>query len=209
MPTSDDPGFVRQRRSVMAISLGLIIYELAGGKLHGASVFGGVITLEHPRIVLYFAWAALFYFIWRYWLYMRGEFGRVRTEYLVAIGYLPSFKELASEFQGEIIAGRHQNDEPVIVTSWFGRSLDFSRRWSTSGVLESFANNPSNVPVPYWRLKRIEIVAWILTAYKDRAFSDYLLPYLIAAFAIAVTIYSEFLDDLIQRLDSLDLWRLR
>ena len=62
----------RQRRDLYAISLGLLLFNLAGGSLDAAaSTFFGSIHIARPWMIGVGAWLAWAYFLWRFWLAAR------------------------------------------------------------------------------------------------------------------------------------------
>jgi hypothetical protein len=59
-------GFLRQRRNLMAISIGLLLFLLAEGNIK--TLFG--VELGNKSIAILFAWLAFFYANWRYYIYL-------------------------------------------------------------------------------------------------------------------------------------------
>jgi len=69
MANTPDIDLEKRRRDLYAISLGLLIFNLAGGSLkNDASVFFGAISITRPRLLLFGAWIAWAYFLWQFWL---------------------------------------------------------------------------------------------------------------------------------------------
>jgi hypothetical protein len=182
---------VREARLLQIISVGLILFELAGGTLQGLSVGGGLIQLKDPAIVLYFAWAALAYVLWRYWQCTQGQIGgTIMSDYYPTLAALPAYQNLVKQYEGVVEGERVGNPSPIIVRTWFSRALDYRRRLQTGGALEAnLQHNPSKVKVPYWRCVRAEIRAWAIIIFKHQAFADLVGPYIFAGAAIAITIY--------------------
>ena len=63
------PDIDKRRRDLYAISLGLIVYNLAGGSLEpSATTLFGTVHLTRPVILFAGAWVAWAYFLWQFWL---------------------------------------------------------------------------------------------------------------------------------------------
>ncbi len=75
-----EPGLLRQRRNLFIFSLGLILYEWAGGDLTGISLGGVGITFKHPVVITAFAWFGLTYSLWRYWLHRGPALAQYEAE---------------------------------------------------------------------------------------------------------------------------------
>ena len=67
-----DGRYLRQRRNLNATSITLLVYVLGGGVIESGKPINMpldfAIKFETPEIIILFAWLALFYFMWRYWL---------------------------------------------------------------------------------------------------------------------------------------------
>ncbi|WP_260294801.1 hypothetical protein, partial [Sedimenticola hydrogenitrophicus] len=59
----------RQRRNLIGLSLALVVFELAGGKIKEISFMGGGVSLDDPKALVTLSYLALAYLLWRYWLY--------------------------------------------------------------------------------------------------------------------------------------------
>ncbi len=68
-------GFMRQRRFLMLLSLGLFTFHLAGGRFQeAASTNGFGVHLERPWILVVLGWTAFVWALWRFYQFRR-EFG--------------------------------------------------------------------------------------------------------------------------------------
>ncbi len=56
-----EPGLLRQRRNLLIISIGIIIFEFGGGSLSSVPLGYGNVILSKPEVALYFVWLALPY----------------------------------------------------------------------------------------------------------------------------------------------------
>lgn len=69
MSSSPDRDLDRRRRDLYAISLGLLLFNLAGGTLSSsASTLFGTIAITRPLVLGFGAWVVWVYFVWRFWL---------------------------------------------------------------------------------------------------------------------------------------------
>ncbi len=59
--------FIRQRRNLFSLSVGLTIFELAGGDIVGFTVLAGSLEVARPVVIYIAAYIGLIYFAWRYW----------------------------------------------------------------------------------------------------------------------------------------------
>ncbi|WP_147171887.1 hypothetical protein [Pseudomonas sp. SJZ079] len=78
-----DTNIHKQRRNLIGVSLGLVIYQLSGGEVEPISFLGGGIKLESGQAIIILAYIALVYLIWRYWLYakpLHEEFRKIAQE---------------------------------------------------------------------------------------------------------------------------------
>lgn len=95
----------KQRRNLVAVSMALAIYGLAGGQLNPVSFVGGGVLLQTPGTILWIAHVAWLYLLWRYWLYSRSAHANVRSvvrSYFVSSRcYQRLVKEEIEQFQHE------------------------------------------------------------------------------------------------------------
>lgn len=70
-------GFVRQRRSLIVVSLALLAFQEIGATLHELNLLGNKVELTAPLPVALPLWVAWFYFVVRYYQYFRdvGDVG--------------------------------------------------------------------------------------------------------------------------------------
>lgn len=97
-----------QRRNLMVLSLGLLAFEIAGGKLATDKLqlnFG--ITFSHPDVLLSSAYLVLAYFLWRYWLYARPEHQKFRELVADTISNSDGYQKLTS---GYILSFKSNSD---------------------------------------------------------------------------------------------------
>ena len=61
-----DTDLLRQRRNLMLISCGLILYHLAGVEITGLGLLGTQLTVKNPHVLSLFSWILWLYFLVRY-----------------------------------------------------------------------------------------------------------------------------------------------
>lgn len=64
-------GFVRQRRSLVAVSLAWLLYQTSGVVIDHLNVFGNKLDLKTPELAGTVLWVAWLYFLLRYYQYFR------------------------------------------------------------------------------------------------------------------------------------------
>ncbi|GAA0715189.1 hypothetical protein [Dokdonella soli] len=90
-PSSDAD---KQRRDLYAISIGAILYNLAGGQLKPeSSTLFGAVTLARPGVLLWGAAVLWAYFLWRFWLATQGAIHDLRADVDAAIYRSRTFAE--------------------------------------------------------------------------------------------------------------------
>lgn len=200
---------LRQRRNLISISIAISVYQLADGQLTKTSVFFGSILLGRPEVVLFLAWVALIYFLWRYWVYTRSK--RQSTSYTrngncyvtdsdsyqfelqkflansEKYRKLSDFQLEASDVENKMeILNQYKKRSlpgttPILVRGIFSRKLDYSL------FIGLGANNYEGehqisyqAQVGYFKIFPLELAAQVKTILLARSFSDYNLPYLFA-----------------------------
>lgn len=65
-----------ERRNLMLLSAAIILYYIAGGEMISNEVRLHLINVRFtkPDVIRLVLWAALIWFLWRYWLTNRGKF---------------------------------------------------------------------------------------------------------------------------------------
>jgi hypothetical protein len=92
--SSIDPELAKHRRNLMLLSAGLLIFELSGGRIENVSMMGGGFKLANAEVAVYAAYMALFYFLWRYWVYALPKHNAIRAELEAALERLNCYKRL-------------------------------------------------------------------------------------------------------------------
>ena len=196
---------LRQRRNLIAVAVGLTLYEISGGQPKDTPTFMGLVNFSNPDVLIYFAWLTLLYFTWRYWIHtaphrLRYEPSRNgnkgwsdrKTSWQAAFQYsLARDRRYRSFVRSMMEPPAHESETadfaPLLVRGLYTRKLDFS-------LIEKFPNEARShrqgdeMPVGYLRVFPYEIKAQLVAALSGTAFSDYALPYYAAALPGAVWI---------------------
>ena len=181
-------GLLRQRRNVFIFSIGILLYVFGGGHIENISTISGSIKLENPEVALYFAVIGFFYSIWRYWIYSDRVLANLRYEYISTMINFKPFNDLAKSLQGPQHVAHLINLSPVITDNDGKYQLDFSRKLTKGGGHSSVSGQKA-VDVSASTIKLIKIRLWIYVLARKRIFSDYLLPYILASFALATLVF--------------------
>lgn len=176
---------LRQRRNLLITSLGLTAAQLAGATFQGsASIFGAGITFQEPVNLFYGAWVLWGYFLLRYWQCL-GEESDLGISKAVSAWLLARFDLYDDDYDDGtrywigfrlpdiwvLYAYNEQRDDP-----------DMSSK-SSLDVQNSFIKIC------------LFIRAYLVVAWKTPRFTDYMLPFFVAAFPLAFTIFRLIVSD--------------
>lgn len=209
MPTQNDinSGVLRQRRNVLSTSFLLIIFEIAGGKIDSFSTILGTIKINEPMVIYWSILLYLLYSLWRYWIYVSPltnnyYYGKncprddtFRQEWQRYLGSDQKYKEIVwdvfnqkvkSIAEGYLI--KKEDLAPLLIGNFFKRKIDFTYTLSYEGHGNCIKGEGAIVPVSYTKVFFVELKAQIKAIVKERCFSDYFIPYLIAFVAIVIVI---------------------
>jgi len=184
-----DEAFLRQRRNLIAMSIGLSLYMLAGGKVQ--TLFG--VTLDNPEVALIFAWFGFFYFWWRSKLYqgspMDGRFKSEQSHYLSIDEYAKTLahKYLKRKYlKLNLPAIKYEGD---IIIAWTGKLKDLVFSYTNLSQQEEAQIGSKFIPVNKADQVIILFRLWVLTAMNGKAFTDYFIPYLLAELTVITGIW--------------------
>ena len=182
------PGLLRQRRNLLMISLALLLYELANGKLTGMSLMAGV-KFEKDWVILLFGWIAFFYLWVRYSIRSKDLRQRVRHDWAVSVINDKRYKNLVGKLGGKRLpSGYEDNGTPDIQGNWHSRTLNFAEK--LDGSVHRDAHPDAIKTAPYWSALAIECRGWITATFRHAAVTDYVLPHVIAVGTLVVGIAS-------------------
>ncbi len=195
---------LRQRRDFYAISLGLILFHLAGGGMRDSATLSAMpVKLLHPAVLYWSAWVSFVYFAWRFWVLDPGSVTRFRQEWNRQARATGAFHRLCLEWMKECVGGKAQTEEirsllsharPPFPHIAEGAHVDFHEFESLQEGGHHFIKQVSSVTVKrkdLWRLRVARAFGFLRAIFLERTASDLLLPYVLGGAAIicaAVTI---------------------
>lgn len=187
--------FTRQRRNLLAASTLGIIYGVGGGSV-GGDVSGmiAVIHLERPEILEIAGYSVFFYFLWRYWVFCPG----IRSEYdknisQILMGF-DKFRTVAEERSWEEFkkkphweAGERGFGQAIrkakvsaLRSTLVFEDQSFNGHGRTMNLQKFSVDLPWYISIPYGLRATLEhAIKWDL-------FSEYMLPYIMAATAVVM-----------------------
>ena len=195
MPVSDTNP---ERRNLILMSLAFIIFYAGGGKLAEDTMrlMFVNITFSKPYVLAYFAWAMLMWFCLRFWQKSGFKFWSSLTTEIVA-GKMPQSiadyaeKKAKNQLQG---ANKIDHESKKIEAEYWHFEKYFIY------IICNFQNNSNQVfhqeKIKYGGIKGfIFTTQKILThSFKDNAFSEELMPYILFIIAIFSPIWSALIE---------------
>ena len=190
------PDALRQRRDMYVLAIGLLLYNLAGGRLVDKTTVGGLlpVSLESPWLLLCAAWAGFFYFWFRFWLISEvPALSQFREEAHWQGADVAAIRKIAAE-QAEAAQGRPKEegrraflkkDGPVpkvLFKGWAPWLRLRDLRSSRKGTHYVLPFGP-DYELRGWELAvfwRSWLLAYPKAVVRERTFTDYLLPHLFA-----------------------------
>lgn len=194
----------------MLISVGLILFELAEGQFKSLNALSFGLEFKNPQIVICFAYAALIYFIWRFWIYSQDSYKALITEFDLTFQnrkiYLNDISQFISDFRDksriaelegyrdafkeDSLSDKTVNtlkpiEEIKIIKKFFKRTLLLYVD-DEHGDL-NFTKEEYNLKYSRYALDWLS--AWLVTVLNKKTFSDLIVPYLVALTAIIIKSY--------------------
>lgn len=196
-----------ERRNLSLTSLAFIVYFYAGGRFDESEVTLSVInaSFDRPLVLAVIAWLALFWFIYRYWLVHSGDFSSNFTREFSTWSNEPCFRKFAERKEGKRFPEDQEEGYHVanvrwargrVVLDWIYAS-DIKR--DEQGKIGSFSRMPD---AEDGELNVTGLRGWFIAIREtakccliNRSFSEYLVPYLLAAMAILGAVLDAFLTN--------------
>ena len=191
-----------ERRNLVVTSVAFIAYYYGGGELANNSISLPVVSIRFANtgFIAAMAWAALFWFLYRYWLLHSGEFVKNFASEVYSYHDKPYIERYAAKRTGRRYAGdKDDSEEGVRLRSlvWGGGCLraPYSyitniRRNKNTGAVESYTSATQGeirfTDLHGW------LIALVVTAscfFRKPSFSNYLMPYLVFVVAVFGLIY--------------------
>ncbi|MBE9490014.1 MAG: hypothetical protein IMY67_06950 [Bacteroidetes bacterium] len=195
-----DEELLRQRRNLISFSIGIILFELLGANFSDeGAIFGGTIKFppENAYILVCALWIALIYFTWRYWMFGGKATYNVFTNSVIPLlsGDLKYHKYLERKYKFQAY-NHYQNRYPAAVINCTEMSHSVSAQGFHFSVQITFvmtANNSNQRGVNFsdtlrWTDVDPVLRNVIVASFNNRAFSDYVIPLLLALFSLILII---------------------
>ncbi len=189
-------GFVRQRRNLIASSLGLLLLQSAGLRLEKVSVLGNEFRVQHSDFLSIALWVAYVYFLIRYYQHFHdiGDKG-VTTIYRVRVNTLLN-KWAYNKVRREFLKSQEHSKS----TQYCFKDGEYKRSYidkmaamiditvpvdiinkRTDGVSVSGSVITKTETADWPILFRIRVQAGMHVIFRTRLMSEYYLPYFVAA----------------------------
>jgi hypothetical protein len=192
---------LRQRRDLYATSLGLILFHLAGARLRDDAVLTAVpVHLARPDVLYWAAWAAMFYFLFRYWMVAPAIVARFQEEWRIQTLASKKYRQLVIEYASHCtqdsskishyvssgVIPNYASQHPYI--QW--NDLRNLRNWPLSSAVGPI--QATTVQLSEHELESLRAAVrrgFVRAVFFERTASDVIAPYLVAAIAIAVALF--------------------
>lgn len=179
LATKRDPmsaDLLRQRRNLLITSLTLIAINLAGATLNrDVSVLGASIEFSNPERVVWGAWILWGYFLIRYWQYLNEEpdLGLHRGMTLWILARFPKHEDSATS--------NHIDWQYGVLWTLYHQDHDCG---------DDTRYRSKQNPQSSWKKAIWTLCAFISVAAKTPRFTDYVVPFLVAAIPLLLSISS-------------------
>ena len=182
-----NPDLLRQRRNLVAISTGLLIFDFAKMKIAKISLLGTEILVGDAQVLMVFAWVVWFYFLLRYYQYWRSE-----PHHLIRQAFLHRFDRYAHDFS-QVKAVQDNNGEPyndykIVRASFAGWTYTLQGYNPTEGAIHA----GTSVSLPAWRLTGWAAKSAAHVCFQTPHVTDHALPFLLAFAAPVISIMTKW-----------------
>jgi len=195
-PSEIRTGLVRQRRSLIVSSLGLLLLQTAGLKIEKVSILGNEFLVQQTQFLSVAIWVAYAYFLVRYYQYYHdlGDTG-VRTIYNTRINYLISewaFRKIKKEYldsRKDTKGTKYEFKQYESKRIWHDRLAAMIDMKVPVDIINVKNSNISvtgstieKTETAIWRVGlRVRIQAFIHICLRTRLITEYFFPFIIAS----------------------------
>lgn len=197
-----DPETLRQRRDFYSVSIGLVIFYFAGGSINQDSTLGMLpLHFENPHVFLIAAWIGWGYFLWRYWLHTENIFSDFKeemdwqaTDTWFARRLINTIAKPVNEQQKNYLQMCNQK-KPLLCKL---NKVNGKARIELVSLSINKVSGPGYLSIDQhrWELEKSEILyyysakafGFFKALYKEKTFTNYILPYLIGLITVVVYI---------------------
>lgn len=169
--------FIRQRRSLILISLFIIFYKIGNLELNTVNFLGNETKIGNPEVITFSLGVFFLYFLWRYYTACR-EIGGVSRFWMSCTGW--------AEDKARNYIQRKEFGKKKIYSS----RVELIRRETGARTYRVFddrddpASQGREIKTRYY-YSLMKVFSVAPTVFRTSTFSEYILPYAIAAIAIA------------------------
>jgi hypothetical protein len=173
-----------ERRNLVVLSISIILYFLADGKITDDNVRLQVInvTFGEPEVLGKFVWVLLIWFIYKYWLNNKGSwkngfYGEAHCGFVTKYCYPYIVKKftLSDDYSNSLYSDRH----------WVSfNSYDNGFRFSHVSKAENKGQKHDIRNIETFTDKLLVAAVTIVTFIKEPSLSTYFMPYIFAFVAI-------------------------
>lgn len=193
---------LRQRRDFYAISLGLILFHLAGGVMKDTATLSTLpVKLAHPEVLYWSAWVSFVYFAWRYWVLDPGSVRLFREEWDRQQRASPAFLKICRVWVKKSQGSASDIDQVVSLLTHCRPEIPRAAREGTQVDLRALKNLTSDSATfasgtlratldadDVKALRRLKIKGFFRAVFLERTATDLLLPYGMGAAAILISL---------------------
>jgi len=183
------------RRNLIAISAALSIFNLGQGDINKITTLFGAIELEKPVVLEYSAWLMFVYFLWQYWLHSKKNWYLFGRAWRQEIRKDPGFQKIAEislkssaknlnvkDIENLVIKNQSTGNEGITVGGpiW-RRTFEIMKPGKENKTIEQKQKT--------YLLDTISAKHIIKKAFFESDFSNNIMPYFFAIFAISTLFF--------------------
>lgn len=199
--------FTRQRRNLILISVLLFFSQFHKVTLSKVSLFGNELRLGVPLNPELYLWIAFLYLLWRYYTYFLaiGNIGFSDKHHLKLADLVQAIavKKLSRDESLVKVMNNYLHNtgtdkwqvlkskllEPPTGTRWY---LEVKTQGVSADGKDTHALTPVGVEVKGFSVVLAQVRAWLFVLFCTTLFSEYVIPFIIAAFPIIFGAYRWF-----------------
>lgn len=181
----EEGDILRQRRNLVAMSCLLIVFDLAKVKVAKVGVLGTDLVVGDVRVLAISMWVLWAYFLLRYYQFWRKERPHLSSAIYEQVGQYASNYAYARNLPGT------QNNSPSLQRSRWIRGWQIevqSYKPGTGGVVTESITPVSPFMALFWKFR-----AWLRIGIHTPHFTEYALPFVLAAATPIVAVAVKFL----------------
>lgn len=179
--------FIRQRRNLFSLAVGLIVFEIAGGTITGQNILGGAVTIKHQGIIHFSLYAALIYFAYRYKLFAPPFWASLQRDKsnLIVFSNEKSFHEIFSnnlKWIERIVEKKLEKDNAIII-------IEYAHGLNPRMNSDATKHHAIQLLLPIEDYRRMKLLANIRVWFSTDTFTEVGLPYLLFFIALSIGLF--------------------